>query len=62
MLSSGPDTKQESVLGQNSATDFRMAVSAQAKVTGDRADSIFVDDVLDADDAYSQPARDATSG
>ena len=41
----------------NSATGFRVALSSQAKVTGDRATGIFCDDPLDADDAYSEAER-----
>jgi hypothetical protein len=39
------------------ATGFRMALSTAARVTGDRADSLFIDDPVDADDAYSESAR-----
>ena len=42
----------------NTATGFRMALSSAARITGGRADSIFIDDPVDADDAYSESARD----
>lgn len=45
----------------NSATGFRVALSSQAKVTGDRATDIFCDDPLDADDAYSEAERNAVN-
>lgn len=41
----------------NSASGFRSAVSSGSKITGSRADSLFVDDALDAADAYSDNAR-----
>ena len=41
----------------NSASGFRSAVSSGSKITGSRADSLFVDDALDASDAYSDNAR-----
>ena len=41
----------------NTATGFRMALSTSARVTGDRADALFIDDQTDVDDAYSESAR-----
>lgn len=43
---------------KNTRQGFRMALTAGAKVTGDRADGLFVDDPLDAQEAYSKAARD----
>lgn len=43
---------------KNSSGGFRLAISVNAKVTGDRADALFVDDPLDAADAPSKVARD----
>jgi predicted phage terminase large subunit-like protein len=43
---------------RNTATGFRMAVSAGSKITGDRANAIFCDDALDASDCYSKAERD----
>jgi predicted phage terminase large subunit-like protein len=55
-LAEDENTKQ---LFSNTARGFRMAITAGARVTGDRGDALFVDDPLDAADAYSQSARDA---
>ena len=44
---------------KNSRQGFRMATTAGAKITGDRADSLFVDDPLDAKEAFSKAAREA---
>jgi predicted phage terminase large subunit-like protein len=41
----------------NSASGFRNAVSSGSRITGSRADALFVDDALDAADAYSDNAR-----
>ena len=49
------NTKQ---LFRNTKRGWRMAVSANAKVTGDRADGLFWDDLLDAAEAQSQTERD----
>lgn len=43
---------------KNSKGGFRLAISVNAKVTGDRADALFLDDPLDAADAPSKVARD----
>jgi predicted phage terminase large subunit-like protein len=43
------------------ATGYRLAVSAQTRITGERADGLFVDDALDAADAYSKTARESTN-
>ena len=43
---------------KNTATGFRMAISAGARITGDRADAIIVDDPNDAAEAFSKAARD----
>lgn len=44
---------------RNSAKGFRKAFSSGARVTGDRGDDIFVDDPLDAAEAFSKPSREA---
>jgi predicted phage terminase large subunit-like protein len=54
-LQADQNTKQ---LFGNTAHGFRMAVTANTKITGDRADALFIDDPLDASDAYSKVARD----
>lgn len=46
-------------LYRNTLRGFRMATSVGSKITGDRADGLFVDDPLDASEAYSQVARQA---
>ncbi len=46
------------MLFQNTAGGKRAAISAGAKVTGDRADALFFDDLLDAADAESKSKRD----
>lgn len=46
-------------LYRNSAQGFRQAVSAGARVTGDRAHALFIDDPLDAALAMSDAARAA---
>jgi predicted phage terminase large subunit-like protein len=46
-------------LFKNTATGFRQAVSAGQKITGDRADAIFVDDPNDASEVQSKAMRDA---
>lgn len=43
---------------RNSMTGFRVATTSGAKVTGARADGLFMDDLLDASDAYSKAERD----
>ena len=43
---------------RNDAAGFRKAISAGARVIGDRADAIFVDDPNDATEAFSKAARD----
>lgn len=43
---------------KNTRQGFRMATTSGAKITGDRADGLFVDDPLDAQDAYSKASRD----
>lgn len=53
------DDQNEKRLFKTTATGFRLATTCGAKVTGDRAHSLFVDDPLDAADAYSKPAREA---
>ena len=42
---------------QNTESGLRMALSSNARVTGDRADALFIDDPLDAVDSYSETAR-----
>lgn len=44
-------------LYRNNAGGFRMAISVGARITGDRADALFVDDPLDAAEASSEAAR-----
>ena len=44
---------------KNTAKGFRMAISAGARITGDRADAVIVDDPNDAAEAFSKAARDA---
>jgi predicted phage terminase large subunit-like protein len=51
------DDQNQKTLFRNTASGFRMATTAGAKITGDRGDGIFVDDPLDASDAYSEAAR-----
>lgn len=50
-------------LYKTTAQGFRMAVSASMKVVGERADALFMDDLLDATDALSTSAvaRDAVN-
>lgn len=48
-------------LFKNSRGGFRLAISCGSKVTGDRANAIFVDDPLDAADAPSKTARDGVT-
>jgi predicted phage terminase large subunit-like protein len=43
---------------KNTATGFMMAVSAGARISGDRGDAIFVDDPNDAAESFSKAARD----
>ena len=43
---------------KNTATGFRMAISAGARITGDRADAVIVDDPNDAAEAFSKAARE----
>lgn len=43
---------------KNSATGWRKALSAGARITGDRGDSIVVDDPNDAAEAFSKAARE----
>lgn len=45
-------------LYRNTKNGYRQAVSANAKVTGDRADALFWDDLLDAADAPSRAERE----
>lgn len=53
-------TKDQNAKGhyKNTATGFRMAVSAGARISGDRGDAIFVDDPNDAAESFSKAARD----
>lgn len=46
-------------LYKNTRGGFRLATSVGAKIVGERADALFVDDPLDAADAMSKAARDA---
>jgi predicted phage terminase large subunit-like protein len=55
-LSDDANTK---LLFRNTAGGLRMAVTAGSRITGDRADALFIDDPLDAADAYSESAREA---
>lgn len=45
-------------LYKNSAGGSRLAITVGSKVTGDRADALFVDDPLDALDAFSKAERE----
>lgn len=47
------------MLYKNTAGGFRQALSSNAKVTGDRADFLGMDDLLDAAEAESRNARDS---
>lgn len=44
---------------KNTATGFRKAISAGARITGERGHIIVVDDPNDAAEAFSKPARDS---
>lgn len=55
-FSSNQDVK---TLYKNTATGFHQAITTGQKVTGDRADALFLDDPLDAKDATSKAERDA---
>ncbi len=55
------DDQNQKTLFRNTASGFRMATTSGAKITGDRADGLFVDDPLDATDAYSESARDSVN-
>ncbi len=46
---------------RNTAQGFRMATTAGAKVTGDRAHALFCDDANDAADAHRKTARDTVN-
>ncbi len=52
------DDQNTKTLFRNTKRGWRMAVSANAKVTGDRGDGLFWDDLLDAADAPSQTERE----
>ena len=56
------DDQNQKTLFRNTASGFRMATTSGAKITGDRADGLFVDDPLDATDSYSETARNAVNG
>lgn len=47
------------VLFRNTAGGFRLAIGSGARVTGDRANGLFMDDMLDAAEAESRPSHDA---
>jgi predicted phage terminase large subunit-like protein len=53
------DDANTKTLFRNTAGGSRMAVTAGSRITGDRADALFVDDPLDAADAYSESARES---
>lgn len=44
---------------RNTASGFRKTQSAGSRITGERADDIFVDDPLDAAEAFSKSSREA---
>jgi predicted phage terminase large subunit-like protein len=48
-------------LFKNTAGGSRLAIGAKAKITGDRADALFVDDANDAADVESDAERDAVN-
>ena len=56
------DDQNAKTLYRTTATGFRMATTSGAKITGDRADGLFVDDPLDAADAYSEAIRSSVNG
>ena len=53
------DDQDAKTLFTNTLRGFRMATTSGSRVTGDRAHALFVDDPLDAQDAYSKAAREA---
>ena len=53
------DDQNTKTLFRNTARGWRMAVSANSKVTGDRGDGVFWDDLLDAADTNSQTERES---
>jgi predicted phage terminase large subunit-like protein len=53
------DDQNAKLMYSNSTGGFRQALTAGQRTTGDRADSLFVDDPLDAVDAYSESALDS---
>lgn len=53
------DDQNAKLLYANSSGGFRQALTAGQRATGDRADSLFIDDPLDASDADSAVARAA---
>jgi predicted phage terminase large subunit-like protein len=46
---------------ENTATGFRQALSTGSRITGARPHALFVDDALDAAEAFSKAARDAVN-
>jgi hypothetical protein len=52
------DDQNQKTIYSNTATGFRQAITTGSRVTGTRPHALFVDDPLDAADAYSKAARD----
>ena len=52
------DDQNQKTIYSNTATGFRQATTTGSRVTGSRPNALFVDDPLDAADAYSKAARD----
>jgi predicted phage terminase large subunit-like protein len=53
------DTQDAKTLYVNSVGGFRMATTSGARITGDRANGLFIDDPLDAQAAFSKAEREA---
>lgn len=52
------DSQAQKTHYENTATGFRQATTTGSRITGARPNALFVDDPLDAADAYSKAARD----
>lgn len=55
------DNQDQKTLFTNTAGGFRMATTSGSRITGDRAHGLFIDDPLDAQDAYSKASREAVN-
>lgn len=55
------DDQNTKTLFRNTKRGWRMCVSANAKITGDRADGLFWDDLLDAAEVNSQAERESVA-